>query len=651
MTSDFFVGLFLLMGTAVAVVSLFRWLGLSPILGYLTVGLLVGPNGLGWLPDNEQTHFLAEMGVVFLMFLIGLEFTLPELLANRRQVLGLGGSEVLLVTLLVAGVAMWLGVEAKVALLIGGAIAMSSTAVVVKQLAEQMELATRHGRIAVSVLLFQDLATLPFLILLGSLTSAGGHGELGLTFAKAALVFVGLYVGSRWLVRPFLHWIARGGSSEVFMLGVLFIVISAALIVHEAGLSAPLGAFLAGMVLGETEFRHQVASDIRPFQEILLGLFFATVGMLLVPQSLLTYLPQILGLTLAIMSFKALLITLLVRGFGEDGLTALRSGFSLAQVGEFGLLLVAGILAEGLLSEVVGQILLGAMILSMAATPVLIRFSLPLSRWLLQWRVGQSVVAPEQVVAQESGDLQGHVVIVGFGRIGQNLATLLQEDNFAYLALDLDAQRVRKAREAGFQVVFGDASRRSLLEASGLRRASALVVTHDRLAQAERTVHLARQLNPELTILARTRDEQAIDALLQAGATEVLPEDLEASLMLGAQLLILLGRPETEVSQRMAEIRAERYQVLRRFIHSSSEGRADDAYQQHLQPVLLPPVAHAVGQSLGALNLPVQVVAIRRHGILVPQPADDTRLREGDILILSGDETAIERARQILLQG
>ena len=648
---EFFTGLFLLLGCAVGVISLFRHLRLSPILGYLVVGLLVGPNGLNLLPDSPETRFLAELGVVFLMFLIGLEFTLPELLANRRQVLGIGGLEMLLGTLLVATAAWLLGLPPQAAVLVGGAIAMSSTAVVIKQLAEDMELATRHGRISVAVLLFQDLATLPFLVLLGSLgADAPGRG-LGTALLAAALVFSGLYLAGRWLARPFLHWVSRGRSGEVFMLAVLFIVATSALVAHLAGLSPPLGAFLAGMVLGETEFRHQVESDIRPFQEVLLGLFFATVGMLLAPSSLLELGGWILLLAVAIMLGKGALIALLVRLFGEDSATAARTALSLSQSGEFGLLLVAGLLPLGLLDADTGQVLLGGMILSMAAAPLLIRHQHAIVGHLLHRRAGREAVAPEQAIARESADMSGHVLIVGFGHIGQNLATLLQDDPFDYLALDLDARRVRDARDVGFQVVYGDASRRAVLEACRIEQAAALVVTHDQFTLARRTVHLARRLNPELTILVRTRDDRHMDELLEAGATEVLPEGLEASLMLGAQLLLLLGQPEPEVNERLARIRAERYHVLRSFVHGHDDSGADRRYRHHLLPVPLPADAWAVGRRLAQLELPAEVVAVRRHGIRIPAARVTASLREGDIVIVRGTRADTGRARDTLLHG
>ena len=615
--------------------------------------MIAGPHVLGLLPDSEQTRFLGELGVVFLMFSIGLEFTLGDLWSNRRQVLGIGGSEVVLMTLLAGGAARWAGLGMEAAALVGGAVAMSSTAVVVRQLAEQMELATRHGRASVAVLLFQDLATLPFLALLGSLAVTPGGGQetgLGEIFLRAAVVFAGLYLGGRWLARPFLHRVARGRSTELFMLAALFVVITAALIVHEAGLSPPLGAFLAGMVLGETEFRHQLESDIGPFQEVLLGLFFATIGMLLDPRLLFQQGLAVLALAGLMMLVKGVVVGTLARLSGEDARTSVRTAVNLAQGGEFGLLLIAGAMGAGVLAAGQGQILLAALILSMALAPVLIRHGAMFERVLLHRRA-PARVEPEDFLRQESEGLAGHVLIVGFGRIGQNVAALLREDQFDYLALDLDPTRVRHARDAGLQVVYGDAARSAVLKAVGVERARALVVTHDRIDSARRTVSLARRLNPELVILVLTRDDAHMDELLAAGATEVLPEGLEASLMLGAQLLILLGRPEPEVNERLAQVRAERYHLLRGFIHSRAEGPSDRGYEEHLHTVTLGRGAWAVGRRLGELGLEVRVQAIRRGGILVPDPQPEVRLRAGDILILRGSPPAVEHAEQRLLTG
>jgi CPA2 family monovalent cation:H+ antiporter-2 len=653
MPHDLFTSLLILLGTAVVVVWVFRRLRLSPILGYLVVGALVGPHGFGWLPDNEQTRFLAELGVVFLLFTVGLEFTLPELLSNRRLVLGLGGSEVLAGTALAGTLAWWLGVPPLGAALIGGAFAMSSTAIVIRQLAEQMELQTRHGRAAVAVLLLQDLATLPFLILLGSAPEAGAGGlALVLPFLKGAAVFTLLYLAGRWLARPLLHWVASAHSNELFMLFALLIVVASAGLVHMAGLSAPLGAFLAGMVLGETEFRHQVEADVRPFQEVLLGLFFATIGMLLDVSQLLANGLWIALAALALVLGKGVLVAALARLVGERPVVSLRTAACLAQGGEFGLLLVAGGLQGGLIPERAGQTLLAAIILSMALAPVLVRFNGAVARWLTGLSAGEAG-GPERLIEQEARALRDHVIIVGYARIGQNVATLLQEDSFDFVALDLDPARVREAREMGQPLFYGDATREPILRAAGVDRARALVITHDRPREAVHTVALARRLNPDLVILVRTRDDTHLAELLDAGATEVLPEGLEASLLLGAQLLVLLGRPESEVAERVAAIRADRYHLLREFIHGAEEGEEEQRYQVRLHAVPLPRDAFAVGRRLADLDLggDVEVSAVRRAGITVPAPTADARLREGDVVLLRGRPEALERAEAVLLTG
>ena len=654
MPHDLFASLLILLSTAVVVVWVFRRLHLSPILGYLVVGALVGPHGFGWLPDNEQTRFLAELGVVFLMFTVGLEFTLPELLANRRLVLGLGASEVLAGTALAGIIAWWLGIPPLGAVLVGGAFAMSSTAIVIRQLAEQMELQTRHGRAAVAVLLLQDLATLPFLILLASAPQADAGGlALALPLLKGAVVFTVLYLAGRWLARPLLHWVASAHSNELFMLFALLIVVASAGMVHMAGLSPPLGAFLAGMVLGETEFRHQVEADVRPFQEVLLGLFFATVGMLLDTSQILTHGIWILLTTLGIVLGKGVLVAALARIVGERPLVSLRAALCLAQGGEFGLLLVAGGLQGGLIPEPMGQILLAALILSMALAPLLVRFNDRLVRWLTGLSEDAAAGGPSRLIAQETQALRGHVIIVGFARIGQNVATLLQEDSFDFVALDLDPTRVREAREMGQPLYYGDATREPILRAAGIGRARALVITHDRPRAAVRTVALARRINPDLVILVRTRDDTYLAELLNAGATEVLPEGLEASLLLGAQLLVLLGRPESEVAERVAAIRADRYHLLREFIHGAEEGEEEQRYRVRLHAVALPRHAYAVGRRLAELDLGegVEVNAVRRAGITVPAPTAEARLREGDVVLLRGRPEALERAETILLTG
>jgi len=647
-----------LLGVAVAVLAAFRRLGLPAVLGYLLVGVLVGPHVLHWLPDTGLTRLLAELGVVFLLFTVGLEFSLPELLAQRAGVLVLALLQVILTAALGAGAAMASGLPAGTAVVVGGAVAMSSTAIVVRQLGEQLELATRHGRAVVAVLLFQDLATLPFLVLVARLGEGGGvpMAELGAGLARAAAVVVGLYLAGQWLARPFVRWVAAMRSAELFMLAALLVVLGAAGVAQLAGLSAPLGAFVAGMVLGETEFRHQVEEDIRPFREVLLGLFFATVGMLVDPAALARQAGPVLGLALALVLAKGTLVTGLARVSGMSRGVALRVGLCLAHAGEFGLLLVAAAMGRGLFPGDAGQVLLGALVLSMAAAPVLVRLNGPAARRLGFLGYARELRAREAAVAREAQGLARHVIVAGYGRIGQNVVRLLEEDGIPYVALDLDPARVREARAAGDRVVYGDATREGILRAVGVARARLLVVAFADDRAALRVVEHARRLQPELPIVVRTRDDSHLEALLAAGATEVLPEGLETSLMIGAQILLLLGVPDSEVTRRIAAIRADDYRPFRRFFHAheAHEAEAPESYRSRLHAVPLPARAWAVGRridELGLEALEVELVAVRRGGVRVPAPALDTRLREGDVLVLSGPREALQRAEARILGG
>ncbi|RMD80378.1 MAG: potassium transporter, partial [Gammaproteobacteria bacterium] len=548
----------------------------------------------------------------------------------------------------VAGGAAWLlGLPPGPAALVGGAVAMSSTALVARQLGEQMELSTRHGRAALGVLLFQDLATLPFLVLLASLAGQGGRG-LAAGLLVAAAVGVAMVAAGRWLLGPLVHWVSGTRSTELFMLTALLVIIGAAAVADLAGLSPPLGAFLAGMVLGETEFRHQMEDDIRPFQEVLVGLFFATIGMAVDPAALGTAPGTVALLLAAVVLGKLGLVAVLARPFTGDPSVALRTALCLAHGGEFGLLLVAGALQAGVLPASQGQPLLGALVLSMAVAPLLVRHNGTLARWLSAVRHRERLVAVEQEMAQETAGLQGHVIIAGYGRMGQNVAQMLHEEGVPYVALDLDPGRVRQAHQAGEPVFFGDARRERLLKAAGLQRAGALAITIDHPQAAHRIVHLVRRERKDLPVLVRVRDDRYLDTLLAAGATEVLAEQLEASLILGAELLMLLGRPASQVMDRVAEIRAQEYRPLRQFFHGSDE-RHDRGrpYARELASVVVGAESWARGRRLDELGLEglgVSVVAVRRGGIKVPAPALDTRLREGDVLVLAGEPEALEAA-------
>ena len=659
MTSDLLSQILILLAASLAVLSLVRRFELPPIMGYLVVGMLLGPNALGFVADDASVRLLAEIGVVFLVFTLGLEFSLARMIAMKSEVLGVGGLQMLLTTA-TGGVIGWaLGVAPAPAIVIGGALAMSSTAIVLRQLGEQLELNRTHSRLAVGILLFQDLAFAPFLALATAIGSAGvalgPQWLLGMAGrAIVALLFV-LAVG-RWLLRPLFQEIARHRSTETFTLTVLFVVLGGAWATHALGLSMALGAFLAGMLLSETEFRHETEAVIKPFQDILLGLFFVSVGMLLDLRVLLGQLPLVLLLLAGLLAAKTAIVAFIVRRFVPNARKALRTGLVVSMGGEFGFALLTLLLKGNAVAVPVVQALLTAVALSMLAGPMLIRYNGRIAdRLLRRASVTPSELALENVATRQLASRE-HVIVCGFGRVGQNLARVLERSGFEFIALDLDARRVRDARQAGDPVVYGDATHVEVLRALGLELASVVVISFDDPATALRIVRAVRRLRTDVPILVRTEDDANLEALQDAGATEIIPETFETSLSLVSHVLLLLKVPVTEVVATTDAIRHDRYALLRSIFrrHDAPPLGGSHSYRQQLHTVVLPPGAHAVERTIRELHFdrgPVVVTAIRREGITGRDPEADTKLREGDVLVLWGTPEDLEQAESRLLMG
>ncbi|MGH8225272.1 MAG: cation:proton antiporter, partial [Gammaproteobacteria bacterium] len=530
----------ILLGVTVAAVWILRRLHMPAALGYLLTGVFVGPHLLDWVHNTATTQGLAEFGIVFLLFTLGLEFSLPRLIAMRREVFVLGGIQVV-VSLVLAAIAISLlaGANPVVAVLLGGAVAMSSTALVAKQLGEQLELREAHGRYAIGVLLFQDIAVIPLLILIPTLAGEGGSPwlTLALVFAKGLAVIVVMLIVARLVVRPLLREIARHRSSELFLLVSLLITLAAAWTTHATGLSLALGAFLAGGMLGETAYRHQVEASIRPFRDILLGLFFITVGMYADPHLYLTHAPAIILGTLALIVFKTLIVVGASRLLHAKFTEALRTGLVLGQGGEFGLVLLALGLSHGYLSGNTAQVALNILVLSMLVSPLLVRYNASIARLLSPAAKVVGEEADTTALAAQESDMAGHVLLIGYGRVGQNLARFLDDEGFAYLALDLDPKRVHDAHDGGDPVYFGDARRAEILIAAGIERAHVLVITYYDVNTALAIIKSVRDIRRDLPILVRTRDDARLEELRAAGADEIIPETLEASLMIASHLL------------------------------------------------------------------------------------------------------------------
>lgn len=649
----------ILLAITVAAVLLLRRLHMPAALGYLITGVIVGPHVLGWVHTTASVQGLAEFGIVFLLFTIGLEFSLARLVAIRREVFVLGGIQVV-VSLVIAAVALSLlaGVSPVIAVILGGAVAMSSTALVAKQLGEQLELRETHGRFAIGVLLFQDLAVIPLLILIPTLAGEGGTPwlTLGIAGGKGLAVIAVMLILARVVIRPFLREIARQRSSELFLLASLLITLAAAWATQASGLSLALGAIIAGAMLGETPWRHQVEASIRPFRDILLGLFFITVGMFANPQMYLTHTAPIVLGTLALVVFKVLIVAGASRLLRASRSESLRTGLVLGQGGEFGLVLLTLGLSNGYLTGDIAQVALNILVLSMLISPLLVRYNAQIGRLLTPAsRHADDEVDTAALEVQESA-LGEHVLLVGYGRVGQNLARFLDDEGLPYVALDLDWKRVREAHDGGDPVYYGDARQTGVLQAAGLRRARVLVITHFAVSPAITIIRAVREIRPDLPILVRTRDDARLDELREAGADEVIPETLEASLMIVSHLLAALGVPMRRILRRVTQVRADRYSLMRNVYRRETAEELDEtrAFRGELHSVTLVSQAHAIGKTLATLDLDalgVGVTSLRRAGIAGRDPEPETELRKNDTLVLYGNPEDIKNAEDRLLAG
>ena len=648
-------GILVLLLLSVLAVATVRRFHLPPILGYLIVGVIAGEHAFGWIPDGHTIEFLAELGVVFLLFMIGLEVSITHLMAMRRVLLGLGGLQVLLTTLLTIALAIWSGLSWQTAVAVGGVLSLSSTAIVIKQLQEQLEIHSRHGRNALGILLFQDLAVVPFLVAIPILASGSDTMGMALliSLAKAVFAFALMFGIGHWLLRPVLGWVAAAYSVELFTLAILLLALAAAWVTQEMGLSLALGAFLAGVMLAETEYRHQIETEMRPFRDVLLGLFFVTVGTQLNPAALLDIWPWALLLTFGVVVGKGSLIVLLTWITQRNLGVALRTGLVLAQGGEFGFALLALAITHGLISGDQIQPLLAAIVLSMSIAPLLVRFNGTIAK-RFAFGYSEQRVQQQMEIAEQHADQKKHVIIAGFGRVGQNLAQFLRQEGFEYLALDVDTTLIRDAFDAGEPVHYGDSSHPEILQKSGIENASALIITFHDNHLSKRILQVARKLSHDLPIIVRTRDDHWMEEFEEAGASTVVPESLESSLILATRTLEELGVNHEEIQHLVTRARDGRYQELRGYFHGEDLDLCDEHNEHQLHTVVLEDNAHAIGLRIAELyfeNLHITIEAVIRDGVRGNQPETSMQLHLGDALVLHGDSEHIEMAERRLLKG
>ncbi|HSI43193.1 MAG TPA: monovalent cation:proton antiporter-2 (CPA2) family protein [Methylotenera sp.] len=647
----------ILLISSVLGVALFRAFRLPAMLAYFLVGIALGPHTFGLLPDSEANREFAEFGIVFLMFSIGLEFSLSQLYAMRSKVLGLGGAQVVITLVVIMFVAKFAGLDWSAAFVVGAALAMSSTAIVSKMLAERVDLNSRHGRLSIGVLLFQDIAVVPILVIIPALGISGANlmDVLGMALLKAAGMLLFLFTLGKWLINPWFNLVASQRSRELFVMNVLMITLLLAYATKLAGLSYALGAFIAGMLISETRYRYQVESDISPFRDILLGLFFISMGMLLDYRQLLDNFPLVLLILAGFVLFKAAVVALVVRLVKYETGVAIRTGVILAQAGEFSFVILALGLEQKIISGQALQVVLAAALLSMVIAPFLIQYNGRIARRLVSsyTRNSDQVV---QEIDEVGKNLRDHVIICGYGRSGQYLGRFLKEENIPFIALDIDPARVLEAAAAGENVMFGDAGRRVVLEAAGGARAKALVISYADNPAAMKILHVVQETYPQLPVIVRTVDDSNMETLREAGAAEVVPEILEGSLMLASHALMLLGVPLHRVVKRIRIFREERYKLFKGYFHGISDAENLDLEKQQvrLHSVIISAGAFAVGRRLAEMQLEsfaVEVKSIRRPNSSGSEPNDQTPLAEGDVIVLLGQPTGLINAQNAILIG
>lgn len=645
-----------ILSSAVLIVWLFRRLKLPAILAYLVAGMLVGEHGFNFAQEQVDYDHFAELGIVFLLFTLGLEFSLPRLMAMRHLVLAVGSLQVgiSLVIFLIAG--MFFGLSFESAFVVGSILALSSTAIVIRQLSETGAMKRKSGQLSVAVLLFQDVAVVPMLIIIPMLATDGENSmllALLLAMFKGVVVVTLLLFIGKWLLPKVFNIIARVRTDELFVLTTLLVTLLASALTQWFGLSMALGAFLAGMMLGESEYKHQLEADIRPYRDILLGLFFITVGMKLDIAILLSSPFSLLAIMFSFMLVKLLVIKVLAVRAGESNKDAWAAGLMLAQMGEFGFVLIALANQVELLPSDVSSMLLGAGVVSMAITPYMIDHARSWSLFL-----SQEKSSDRQDLEQlpENKDLEDHVIICGFGRVGQTVSRFLKQESIDFVAIDIDPLRTKTAREAGENVLFGSSRQTELLTAAHLSKAKLVVIAFGEDKQSVEVIQKVRSLAPSVPILVRTRNDDQLDMLYDAGANEVVPESLEGSLMLVSQVLSLTGVPFSRIMRRVQKERKSHYNHLHGFFQGEHTDMSPEAIDriEFAHAILINEDSFGCGKSLASLNLPnrrVHIIALRRDNIECESPEEETILQAQDTLVVRGKPRRVERAEHYVQEG
>lgn len=649
-----FTDILLLLAMAVVLVWAFRKIKLPAILAYLVAGIVAGPDVLAWISDPDEYHFVAELGVVLLLFSLGLEFSLPKMIAMRGQVFGLGAGQVVLCTALFAVLAVFVVNDWTTAFIVGCTLALSSTAVVIKQLGESSQLTSKKGQLTVAVLLFQDIAVVPMLIIIPLLASNSDISmweSLGYALLKGTGVVIVLMAIGKWVLPHVFREIAKLRTDELFVLATLLVALVAGGMTHLFGLSMALGAFLAGMMLGESKYKHQLEADIRPFRDILMGLFFITVGMQLDFNVFVANLHWIIAIVIAVGLIKLFVVRALAGIMDERKEDAWGAGLMLFQMGEFGFVLASLALSFQLLEASVASMLVGVGVFGMALTPLVIQRCRNVVDFILRKQDEDDGVGLPQ-----PNDERSRVLILGFGRVGQTVARFLTNEGIDYLAIDHDAKRVQEAVAGGSKVFFGNAVRRDILQAVHADEAELIIISFADDERALDVLKAIRHINEHAEIIVRSRDDMRLKAMMEAGATQVVPDTLEASLMLVSQILSRSGIPIRKILSRLDQARRSHYGEMHGFYPGETTDMNPEKLDrlQFLHAVALPQNAFACGKKLIDLaldDLNLQIKSVRRGDQEFSEVHGDFALQHDDVVLLAGGPRAIEAGESYLLNG
>jgi CPA2 family monovalent cation:H+ antiporter-2 len=651
-----FVSIISLMAIAVFLVWLFKRFSLPPILAYLVAGVVTGPELLKLFTQPDDMHLAAEVGIVFLLFSLGLEFSLARMVAMRRLVFGAGTGQMLFTTAVFAALGLALGQSVTASIIIGACVALSSTAIVIKTIDEQGKLNTQRSQLAVSILLFQDIAVVPLLIvipLLATTTDTSISLEILFALVKGVVAVVLLLSIGRWLLPRIFNEVAKTRTDELFVLSTILIALLAAGATYALGLSMALGAFLAGMMLSESQYRHQLEADIRPFRDILMGLFFITVGMKLELSIFFSNIPLILLGLAALLIIKVAMVRVSAWITNSDPQDAWAAGIKLAQMGEFSFVIVALALENALITSTQSSILVSIGLLSMAITPWLITKSGPIAAVLSGNKLAKQAGQNNQI---NSDKLKDHIVILGFGRVGQSVARMLKLEALNYIVIDTDPIRVQESRTAGEPILFGDVSQNDILKKANIQQAKQAIITFDEHSKALKVINSIKHINPEVGILVRTRKDYEMQDLYDAGALQVVPEIQEGSLMLISQVLHYSGIPMSRILKRIRNERKQGYQHMHGFYPGETTEITYETSDklEFMHAIVISEDAFAVNKSLADLEIArrrVKVIAIRRNGIEQQAPSEESVVLAGDVLVISGKPRRVERIENFLLVG